>query len=90
LRWQFGFELVSLGTKGVDLAQHPLQQSFGRRRGNSCPLERQNLLTLSAYLGAHAFNFASDEVDVRHVSFRELSIRTKREQRRKPLGVAVA
>jgi hypothetical protein len=53
----FGFELFSLRTQAVDLIEHPLEKGFRRGCGNPGPLKLEDLLALSPYLGAHAFDF---------------------------------
>jgi hypothetical protein len=53
-------ELISFGTKLIDLVEHPLQQRFSRSRRNPGSLKLSDFAALTMNLGAHPLNLASD------------------------------
>jgi Protein of unknown function (DUF3072) len=78
----FGFEAVSLRAKAIDLVEHPLKKGLGCRCRNPCPLQLKDFFSLPSDLGAHALDFAPDEINVRHFSplKRNGDMRTKKER----------
>jgi hypothetical protein len=62
----FFFQPVALRTKPVDIVQHPIQQRFGRRRGNAGSLQLSNLTALAVDLDAHALDLGPNAFDIRH------------------------
>jgi hypothetical protein len=66
--WEFDLYTVAFRAKAIDFVEHPLQQGFGGAGSDTSLLQLQNLLALPADLDAHAFDFGSDVIEVRHVS----------------------
>jgi hypothetical protein len=54
------FQLVALGTKLVDLFEHPLQQRICRGCGDARPLQLADFTALPLNLHAHPLNFRPD------------------------------
>jgi hypothetical protein len=76
------FELVSLGTKLVDLVQHPLQQRFRCGYGDARPLQLSDFTALSVDLAAHPLDFEADKIKLHGVPVRPRPFRSAEQQRR--------
>jgi len=87
------FELVTFGTKLVDLVEHPLQQRFSRSRRNPGSLKLSDFTALTMHLGAHPLNLAPDIIKLHDVLARPSPSQAAGEQRLRsdlPVGEAVA
>jgi hypothetical protein len=64
---QFSFDAVAFGAQVVDFVQHPVEQGLRRACRYPGALELPDLASLPMDLRAHAFDLATNKIDVWHL-----------------------